>query len=247
MFLLAIVGAVAPALWLIKYFTESDQFPEPPEVIRSTFWGGVKSTMWVLLFVSPTFLFDESVAKLPVVVSSAYSAFLCAAIPEEFFKFRVLQKVSKDAAFDEPMDGIVYGAVASLGFATLENILYCMNGDIGTIVGRAITAVPAHASFGAIMGYYYSKAHFNGQKVGVFSTAYFLPMMLHGIYDYVLFVMVGLGEKEQSTESEEMLMVACLVAFVMLWRWMFKTVTGMVKELKQEQLALIRARKTESS
>lgn len=247
MFLLAIVGAVAPALWLINYFTKSDQFPEPPEVIRSTFWGGVKSTVWVLLFVSPTFFFDEAISKLPVVVSSAYSAFLCAAIPEEFFKFRVLQKVSKDTAFDEPMDGIVYGAVASLGFATLENILYCMSGDIQTIVGRAITAVPAHASFGAIMGYYYSKQHFKGEKVGVFSIAYFLPMMLHGIYDYVLFVMVGLGEKEQTTESEEMLIVACLVAFFMLGRWMLKTVKGMVQELKQEQLALIKARKGESS
>ena len=82
-------------------------------------------------------------------------------IPEETFKYLVLTRYSaRHRAFDEPMDGIVYGAVASLGFAALENLLYVGSGDLGTAVARAATAVPGHAFTGAIMGYYVGQARF---------------------------------------------------------------------------------------
>ena len=32
-----------------------------------------------------------------------------------------------DVAFNEPMDGIVYAVMISLGFATVENIAYVLN------------------------------------------------------------------------------------------------------------------------
>ena len=64
----------------------------------------------------------------------------------------------RNRAFDEPMDGIVYGVVASLGFATLENILFVFNGGMSVAVSRAFTAVPLHAFVGAIMGYYVGQA-----------------------------------------------------------------------------------------
>jgi len=240
MIIISIVGAIVPALWLIRYFTQADKFPEPEEVIKSTFWDGVRTVFWVLLVVSPTFFFDEAISTLPVVISAGYSAFLCAAIPEEFFKFRVLQKVSKNKAFDEPMDGIVYGAVASLGFATLENVLYCIDGGLSTVIARAFTAVPAHASFGAIMGYYFSKQHFSGSKVGVFSKAYFIPMVLHGLYDYFLFVMAGLGGQEgELADDETMLIMGCLIAFFVLGTWMYRTVRSMVSEMQTAQILLL--------
>lgn len=240
MIIISIVGAVVPALLLMRYFTEADKFPEPEEVIKSTFWSGVRTVFWVLLVVSPTFLFEEVISSVPVVISAGYSAFVCAAIPEEFFKFRVLQKVSKNKAFDEPMDGIVYGAVASLGFATLENVLYCMDGGLSTVIARAFTAVPAHASFGAIMGYYYSKQHFSGSKVGIFSRAYGIPMVLHGLYDYFLFVIAGLGAREgELSDDDTLLVMGCLLAFIALGTWMYRTVRRMVSEMQTAQLLLL--------
>lgn len=241
MFIISFIGAILPAWFLVKYFTEADQFPEPPDVIKSTFWGGVKTVFWVLLTVGPLMFVLESVlVDLPVVLAAGVQAFLFAAIPEEFFKFRVLQKVSTHKAFDEPMDGIVYGAVASLGFATLENIMYCMDGELSTVLMRAITAVPAHASFGAIMGYYFSKQHFKGEKVGVLGIPYLLPMLCHGFYDYFLFVTAGLGAKgEDMTDSEAMLVVASMLAFFALGTWMFRTVRSMVSEMRTEQERLI--------
>jgi RsiW-degrading membrane proteinase PrsW (M82 family) len=57
--------------------------------------------------------------------------------------------------FDEPVDGIVYGCAAALGFAAVENIKYFALGRMSGVViaMRAFETVPAHMFFGAIWGY----------------------------------------------------------------------------------------------
>jgi RsiW-degrading membrane proteinase PrsW (M82 family) len=57
--------------------------------------------------------------------------------------------------FDEPVDGIVYGCAAALGFAAVENVKYFAMGRMsGTVIAlRAFVTVPAHMFFGAIWGY----------------------------------------------------------------------------------------------
>jgi RsiW-degrading membrane proteinase PrsW (M82 family) len=62
------------------------------------------------------------------------------------------------------MDGVVYGAVASLGFATLENILYVTPNGFAVAAARAFTAVPGHALLGVIMGYYVGRAKFHSNE-----------------------------------------------------------------------------------
>ena len=66
--------------------------------------------------------------------------------------------------FDEHYDGIVYGAAVSLGFATVENILYLFANGLESALGRAILPVSSHALFGVIMGYYLGKAKFSEGK-----------------------------------------------------------------------------------
>ena len=58
--------------------------------------------------------------------------------------------------FDEPYDGIMYGVAVSLGFAAIENVLYVYmdGGGYQTGLLRMFTAVPAHAVFGVMMGYF---------------------------------------------------------------------------------------------
>ena len=63
------------------------------------------------------------------------------------------------------MDGIVYGAVASLASRDLENVMYCIDGGMQTVVLRAFTAVPAHAAFGAIMGYHFQRSIFRVMRL----------------------------------------------------------------------------------
>ena len=63
--------------------------------------------------------------------------------------------------------GIVYAVMVSMGFATLENILYVYSYGYETGVLELLLAVPAHATFAVLMGYFMGKQ--NSQIVHMYS------------------------------------------------------------------------------
>ena len=180
------VSAIVPSLLLVWYFHWRDLYPEPGRVIWTTFGLGVATVPAVLLVALPFSLLLASIQIPSAHLAGFLTAFLTAAIPEEFFKLLVLRGYcARHPDFNEPMDGVVYGAVASLGFATLENVLYVTAGGFADAVARALTAVPAHAFLGSIMGYYVGRATFHAtERTRAHVMAYFVPMVLHGLYDY---------------------------------------------------------------
>ncbi len=194
----AVIGAIVPALLLVWYFYSRDKNPEPRGVIVTTFVLGVLISIPILLvglpikallfehmpFVPNTFKSDQ-----PFIIAGA-EAFIAAALPEEVFKFLVVWLYcSRHKAFDEPMDGIVYGATASLGFAALENVLYASaSAEWLVVLGRAITAVPFHAFLGVIMGYYVGRAKFDGSGFRGMLFGLLCSYLLHGLYDFCLMV-----------------------------------------------------------
>lgn len=185
--LIMIGAAVLPSIILLVYFIRSDRFPEPVGGILGTFFLGVLTVIPVLVYAGPLteVLMPEAMAP---VARAATEGFILAALPEEACKLVVLAGFARGLkAFDEPMDGLVYGVVASLGFATLENVLYVVgagDGWFGIALMRAVTAVPAHATFGAIMGFYIARSHFEPQRRSLMMLAAFaVPVLLHGFYD----------------------------------------------------------------
>ncbi len=84
-------------------------------------------------------------------------------------------------SFDEPLDGIVYSVLVSMGFATVENIFYIYNETISVAFLRMFTSVPAHATFAIIMGYFAGKAKFNrGQRTKLFIKGIAGATLAHG-------------------------------------------------------------------
>ena len=86
-----------------------------------------------------------------------------------------------------------------MGFAAIENLFYILdNPDIGTSLriglSRMFTAVPAHAIFGVMMGYYVGKAKTaKTHKFWYLTYGLILAMVLHGIYDFFLLTENRLG------------------------------------------------------
>ena len=115
------------------------------------------------------------------------------ALVEEFSKWLVLMLIVwKNKNFDYSDDGIVYAVSASLGFAALENLLYVLNYGTGVSIGRAIFAIPGHATFGVFMGFFISRAKnfwldskTNRMKICKL-LALGIPMLIHGAYDFLL-------------------------------------------------------------
>ncbi|MCE9669409.1 PrsW family glutamic-type intramembrane protease [Myxococcus stipitatus] len=186
-------SAIVPSLLLFWYIRSRDQRPEPANVLLRTFLLGAAACIPVL----PVAMVLERLGQTWVMGtwSSAFSqAFLGAAIPEEVFKFLVLYRYAwRKRAFDEPVDGVVYGATASLGFATLENILYVSDGGLGVAFMRALTAVPGHAFMGVVMGAFVGRAKRlpAGQRFGTLAAGLGWAILLHGAYDLFLMTKTG--------------------------------------------------------
>ncbi|MZP65346.1 MAG: PrsW family intramembrane metalloprotease [Bacteroidales bacterium] len=126
--------------------------------------------------------------KLEGISNAAWIAFIVAGLTEEGMKYLAfLLFFWKSSNFNERFDGIVYAVYISLGFAGIENILYVFSGGYSVGIVRALTAVPAHALFGVVMGYYFGLAKFYPKFRGVYLIlAFFLPFVFHGLYDFLL-------------------------------------------------------------
>ena len=114
-------------------------------------------------------------------------AFVLVALTEELVKWLSLLVPFNSHHFNEPFDGIIYAVMIGMGFATLENIIYADRFGLGTTLFRAFTAVPAHASFAVIMGYFVGLAKINpDQKIQLWFKGLGSAVLLHGIYDFFI-------------------------------------------------------------
>ncbi len=178
-----LTAAVAPGLALLSYFYLRDHFEnEPIKTVFRVFLTGAIVTF-------PIMFFQYVLEYEHILVSQFWKAFIVSGLLEEFFKWFVLFfTIYQHIEFNEPYDGIVYGAAASLGFATVENMIYLATNGVSLAFGRALLPVSSHALFGVIMGYYLGKAKFstsdNSFKWICLSLC--IPVVLHGVYDYIL-------------------------------------------------------------
>lgn len=186
--ILFLIGiALAPGAAIGLFIWLKDQYErEPLKHMFISFMLGVLSAVpAVLLSIGLGLLFPVDYSSL---ISVAVFAFITVAFAEEFAKFLVLRFYAfRQKEFDEPFDGIVYGTIISLGFAGIENILYVSDGGMQVAILRMFTAVPAHASFGIIMGYYFGLAWQHKDRAFEYKLKGLLAaVFLHGLYDFFL-------------------------------------------------------------
>ena len=248
-FYVTVPAAIIPSLLLLWYFYSKDKYPEPPHVLFTTFFLGILTIIPVLCVALPMLFFVANRLENPYAYGIAIGC-LSAGIPEELFKFTVLfYYCMRHSEFDEPMDGLVYGVTASLGFATLENILYVTNGGLSMAIGRALTAVPMHASVGAIMGYYCGRARFSPASRGrLLLLAWFVPMLLHSLYDIPLFIMLKRfsGGIEKNIEGNPnissqdiMFVLGCLGAVLLVLLTSIVMAIRLARKLRKEHASFL--------
>ncbi|MGM0899925.1 glutamic-type intramembrane protease PrsW [Mesobacillus maritimus] len=177
-----VTAGIAPGLALMSYFYLKDQYgSEPFAIVFKTFIFGA-------LLVFPIMFIQYVLNVENVLQGLFYEPFISMGLLEEFFKWFILYyTIYQHVSFDEPYDGIVYGASVSLGFATIENIFYLFANGLEYAFGRALLPVSSHALFGVIMGYYFGKSKFSpGSKHKWLFLSLLIPVILHGSYNYIL-------------------------------------------------------------
>ena len=180
--------ALSPGVAIGVYIYLKDKHEREPIglLLRSFFFGTVSVFITLLISWPLDILVPIEEHDL---TEQAVHAFLLVALVEEFSKFIFVRGILyNNKNFNEPFDGIVYSVMVSMGFATLENVVYAYSDGIGTAVFRMFTAVPAHACFAILMGYYLGKAKFEHKKSFYAWHALGIATLFHGVYDYFIFI-----------------------------------------------------------
>jgi RsiW-degrading membrane proteinase PrsW (M82 family)/ribosomal protein S18 acetylase RimI-like enzyme len=214
--------AIAPGLAICLFIFHRDAYNREPKLnLVVSFLLGVATIFTAIVIETFLKTSDKSIA------GTAIQAFLVVALTEELGKYMVLRYYSyRKKSFDEPLDGIIYGVMISMGFATFENLLYVIQSDevgMGYQVAflRMVTAVPAHATFGVVMGYYAGKAKFDPRnEKRLLLTGLLWAVFFHGAYDFCLFLQESPAVEEYI--SDGLLFLGAIVSFVIGLRLSFK-------------------------
>ena len=182
-----IVLGILPCILITIWIYRKDRYErEPISLVVLSFSYGAVSTLLAMLFES---LFAGTADRNNLLEIAIFSFFVVGLF-EELSKFIFLRFfIYPQAAFNEPIDGIVYSVAVGMGFAMVENLLYLTSdkGSLTMALSRALTAVPAHAAFGVLMGGYIGLAKFFPKKreqnlwAGLGLATFF-----HGLYDFFL-------------------------------------------------------------
>jgi len=182
--------AIAPVIVIFFYVYIRDKFEkEPKKLLFYTFLiGAIASVLISTILYSISNFFLPKAQEFSV-FDQFLKAFFVVALIEEFSKYVIVRYYNQPKkAFNEPFDGIIYAVMVSMGFAFIENIFYVLDGGISVAILRAFTAVPAHATFGIIMGYFMGKAKFSKKKSRWNLIGLTMAILFHGAYDFFLFI-----------------------------------------------------------
>ena len=185
--MLQFLASVLPAFALLYIFTKLDIFPEPNKNIFITFILGIFIVIPLLILGFSFELFVDIYFNESEYYEILFA--LNAPITEEILKLSIIVfYCSRLKEFDEPMDGLVYGATAALGFAMFENILYVYFTedtywqDIAVV--RALLSVPSHSFDGVILGFAMSYYVFFNKKIIFPILGLLTTITLHFFWNY---------------------------------------------------------------
>ncbi len=182
--------AIAPGIAICLFIYFKDKYNrEPLGLLILSFFMGVLS---ILPAVVIQIALTKPVEKImgEGILYTAVFAYLIVALSEEGSKFLAVRFIPyRRKAFDDPFDGIIYAVMVTMGFATLENIGYVMEHGVQTGLLRMFLSVPAHATFGVLMGYHIGLAKFEpAKRRNHMRMAIFWPVLFHGTFDFFLFL-----------------------------------------------------------
>ena len=180
-----ILLATTPPLLIVFFVYRNDLYEkEPHKLLISTFLLGCVLIIPMIIL--------ETLTQM-IFTNVFFFSLLGIALVEEGVKYIALLKYNlpkKD--FNEPYDGIIYSLFLTMGFALVENISYVIGNEetgFSVAIARMFTAIPMHATCGIVMGYYLGLSKMKTvDKSKNLTLSILLPVLIHGLYNYFLFV-----------------------------------------------------------
>ncbi|BAS28322.1 PrsW family intramembrane metalloprotease [Limnochorda pilosa] len=179
-------------VWMLRRSDRAE--PEPWPVILGTYVLGAASVFPALALEAPLRPLLSGTGGVPwrTVEAAAVGPGLVVGVVavgfiEEGVKWLAAwQGAFRSRAFSQVVDGLVYGGVAGLGFATAENLLYgaALGWSLGPL--RALVTAWVHAGFSGMVGLGTAWHRFRGPEPVVAAGFFLTAAFLHAGYNLVI-------------------------------------------------------------
>jgi RsiW-degrading membrane proteinase PrsW (M82 family) len=197
LFTLAFLPPIIYAIWIRN--TERYEREKWKPIFLCFLWGATIAIaasliLEVILDISLSVSVDDKN------ILSLVAVIIVAPFAEEFTKPLVLRLKTVKRGLDELEDGLIYGAVAGLGFSATENLLYGYSFLSKSLLIffilmtiRSVGGCLLHASATSLTGYGYGKSIMKKTSFLRVLPFFILAILVHGLYNFfVSFDMIGL-------------------------------------------------------
>ncbi len=221
LFVLSFLPPIIYSIWIRN--TERCHREQWAGIAMAFLWGATLAVVFSLIL--------EILFNIPIALSTnaGMASFLAvvvvAPVVEEFAKPFALRLKSVKPHIDELEDGLIYGAVAGLGFSATENLFYGADAlsinfvtFLVLISLRSVGASLLHASATALTGYGYGKTILGHTSIVRMLPYFLLAIFAHAFYNFVVsYELIGAGLG---------LLIAFVFVFFMIW-WVRKKIRAL--------------------
>ncbi|WP_158058102.1 PrsW family intramembrane metalloprotease [Halorussus halophilus] len=218
--------SVVPAFALAAYIWYADvTTSEPLTLLVGTFLLGVLFAGFAAIvntIAQPIFV------NFVPAIGLVLFFYLIVAPVEETVKWLAIRLYAfRSSRFDAVIDGAVYGAMAGLGFATIENAIYITQGlsgasglgseaiaDAGQTAAVRLLAGPGHVIYSAFAGYYLGLAKFNRENAGPIAVkGLLIAGFIHATYNTSVTYLTPLLELSGASINPGVAFIAFVVVY----------------------------------
>ena len=190
--------AIAPGIFWLWFFIRGRSYrPNPRRLLAFAFFLG-------MLFVPPAAVLEfvllgdvdlDRLGEMGLASVAAMMLFVVGPVEEASKFLAVRLGPYRSLYFDEPSDGLEYAAAASLGFASLENLVYILSFGPAVMIVRAPISTLGHVIWGSFWGYGLGVQAQHGRRGRRLWLAVSLVVAaaLHGAFNTLLFTLSPLG------------------------------------------------------
>ncbi|MDA0677530.1 MAG: PrsW family glutamic-type intramembrane protease [Chloroflexi bacterium] len=184
-----VVSAIIPGLLWLWVFTHGRSYRGAPhKILFIAFVLGMVSVI-PAAFIESQFIDEDSIGFGVTDLSALAAAMFFIVGPvEEASKFlSVRVGVYRTRHLREPLDGLIYGAAASLGFATAENIGYAFAYGPEVMIARGPVSTVAHVIFGSLWALTLNPGSPPFQRKLTGFAGLLAAAFLHGLFNVLAF------------------------------------------------------------
>lgn len=211
-----LAGLVPSLVWLSFFYVLDREEPEPLGIVALAFCAGIIGQIIFSQFLG-NIVFDTSSWTLNKnALFLIHTLFIQGALPAVTIYMIVRYVFYPMAEFDEPVDGMMYGAFSGTGYAlmmTMSDVFSAGEVSLYFLVVSLLFRLAIFSSLGALIGYFFGIARFNEKQ----KTRYFVYALVLSLAVFLAYAYLDTRFKMNITTNSDLFSIGLTLVFTVVF------------------------------